>query len=183
MKIGVLILAVVVGTASQAKAENPSLQTWTESILSRLPFQSGQLDRGRYVAYTNSFVEDKKAYFDGVFGRLLDKAVKHGLTARADSLRQDHERRLKDLSVNVDLATESIFGTLDPDGDGIISRAEARSILLELAQSADLDSDVRLDREEQRLAEWSLSTGNNIVDKTDEAGLRRQFREIERTVW
>jgi hypothetical protein len=183
MKLGVYIFLVSLAAAGRANAESPSLHVWTDGILSRLPFQNGSLDHDGYRGYANSFVEDKKRYFDGVFSRLLDKAVRNGMTARADSLRQDHERRLRDLTVNVDLATESVFSALDLDRDGVVWRAEARSAIQGYASAADLDSDGYLDADEQALAEWALSTGNVIADKTDDAGLRRQFREMERVSW
>lgn len=183
MKFGVFIFMAVIATAAEAKADNPSPRLWADTIMARLPFVAGELDRERYAAHTNSFVEDKKAYFDSVFGRLMDKAVKHGFTARADALRQDHDRRIRDLTVNVDLATQSIFASLDPDGDGVIKRAEARSIVYGFAMAADLDDDGYLDRDEQRLAEWALSTGNAVADKHDERAVRRQFREMDRLEW
>ncbi|MBY3150823.1 hypothetical protein HFO56_00070 [Rhizobium laguerreae] len=180
MKLGVYILLVTLVAAESAHAETPSLHDWTDGILSRLPFNEGSLDRAGYRGYASSFVEDRKRYFDGVFGRLLDKAVKNGLTARADALRENHERRLRALAINVDLATESVFSALDLDSDGIVWRAEARSAVYGYASAADLDSDGNLDADEQSLAEWALSTGNIIADKTDEAGIRRQFMELDR---
>ncbi len=183
MRIGVCILLVGLVAADQARADSPTPHVWTDGILARLPFRDGALEREDYKGYANSFVEDKKRYFDGVFGRLLDKAVKHGFTARADALRQDHERRLRDLTVNVDLATESVFAALDRDKDGIVWRAEARTAIYGYASAADLDNDGFLDADEQALAEWALSTGNAIADKTDAAGIRRQFREMEKVSW
>jgi hypothetical protein len=180
MKLGVYILLVGLVVADRAHAEMPTLNDWTDGILSRLPFKDGSLDRAGYKGYAHSFVEDKKRYFDGVFGRLLDKAVKNGLTARADALRENHERRIRDLSINVDLATESVFTALDVDGDGVVWRAEARTAVFGYASAADLDSNGILDADEQALAEWALSTGNVIADKTDAAGIRRQFMELDR---
>ena len=183
MRIGVCILLVSLVAADRAHAESPTLHVWTDGILSRLPFRDGSLDREDYKGYANSFVEDKKRYFDGVFGRLLDKAVKNGFTARADALRQDHERRVRDLTINVNLATESVFTALDHDKDGVVWRAEAGTAVYGYASAADLDEDGFLDADEQALAEWALSTGNAIADKTDEVGIRRQFREMEKTTW
>ncbi|MCV9963955.1 hypothetical protein OIU34_18925 [Pararhizobium sp. BT-229] len=183
MKLGVYIFLVGLAATGQAYAESPSLHVWTDGILSRLPFQNGSLDHDGYRGYANSFVEDKKRYFDGVFGRLLDKAVRNGMTARADALRQDHERRIRDLTVSADLATESVFSALDHDRDGVVRRAEARSAIYGYASAADLDNDGYLDADEQALAEWALSTGNVIAAKADEAGLERQFREMERASW
>jgi hypothetical protein len=183
MKIGVCILLVSLVAADRAHAESTTVHVWTDGILSRLPFRDGSLDRQGYKGYANSFVEDKKRYFDGVFGRLLDKAVKNGFTARADALRQDHERRLRDLTINVDLATDSVFSALDRDNDGVVWRAEARTAIYGYASAADLNNDGFLDADEQALAEWSLSTGNVIADKNDEAGLQRQFRRMEKTTW
>lgn len=183
MKLRALVLISSLVAVSEAHAESPSLRLWTDSILSRLPFVAGELDRNRYAAHANSFVEDKIAYFDGVFGRLMAKATKHGMTARADALREDHDRRIRDLTVNVDTATEALFAALDPDGDGVINRAQARDIVFGFATAADLNNDGILDTDEQRLAEWALSTGNVIADKTDDRTLRRQFREMDRVVW
>lgn len=183
MRIGVFILLISLVAADSAHAESPAIHVWTDGILSRLPFRYGALEREEYKGHANSFVEDKKRYFDGVFGRLLDKAIKNGFTARADALRQDHERRLRDLNINVDLATESVFTALDHDKDGIVWRAEARTAVYGYASAADLDNDGFLDADEQALAEWALSTGNVIADKNDGAGIRRQFREMEKTSW
>jgi hypothetical protein len=180
MKLGVYFLLVTLVAAEGAHAEMPSLHDWTDGILSRLPFKEGSLDHAGYKGYAHSFVEDKKRYFDSVFSRLLDKAVKNGLTARADALRENHERRLRDLTINVDLATESVFTALDLDGDGTVWRAEARTAVYGYASAADLDSNGILDADEQALAEWALSTGNIIADKTDTAGIRRQFMELDR---
>nr|WP_250808167.1 hypothetical protein [Neorhizobium tomejilense] len=181
MRIDVFIFVICIAGATSARAADPDLGTWSEGILARLPFENGSLNRERYSAHTNSFVADKKAYFESVFGNLMNKAKEHGFPSRADALRRDQERRIRELDINVDLATESIFGSLDPDGDGVIRRSEARSILQTFAAAADLDNNELLDQDEQRLAEWSLSTGKAIADKSDVYAIRRQFREMERT--
>jgi hypothetical protein len=183
MKLGVYILLTILAVVGRAHAEAPSLKIWTDGILERLPFKDGALNHDSYRGYTHSFVEDKKLYFDVVFGRLLDKAERKRMTARADELRQDHERRIRELTANVDLATEAVFSTLDLNKDGIVSHAEARTAIRNYASAADLNDDGFLDTDEQALAEWALSTGSIIASKTDVSGLREQFREMERTTW
>jgi hypothetical protein len=183
MKIGVCILLFSIIVADRAQAASPSLNDWTDGILSRLPFKDNSLDRNTYRGYANSFVDEKKRYFDAVFDRLIGSAVKNGQAARADTLRQHREVQLLKLTANVDLATESVFSALDLNKDGIVWRAEALEAIYGFASAADLDGNGSLDGDEQALAEWALSTGNVIADKTDAVAIRKQFREVERATW
>lgn len=180
MKLAVTMLLAMIVSVGSAHAEYPNLHVWTDGVLARLPFQDGKLDRESYRLFASSYVEQNKVYFDEVFGGLLEKAVRNGLTARADALRQNHERRISDLVINVDLATENIFNALDPDHKGVVWRSEARTIIYGYAKAADLDNNGHLDPDEQALAEWALSTGNTIADKADALGIRRQLLEVER---
>ncbi len=185
MRFGVFVfIAAVAATCSQARAEGPRTAVWAETILARLPFASGKLDRERYETFTAAYAADRKAYIDGVFDRLFDKALRDGRTRRADALRHDHDRRLKDLQVGVDLSTTAVLSTLDIDGDGVVEYFEAAQELLRLAEAADLDGNGHLDSDERRLAEWCLNTGTKVVDKNDTGAVRRQFRQMERSeVW
>jgi hypothetical protein len=183
MKLRMCIAVLVVLAAGRANAEPMSLPAWSEGTLSRLPFHGGVMTQQGYHGMASSFADEKRHYFDDVFGRLVRKAEERGGGRRADELREYHARRLADLDAYVDHTTASLLSLLDPDGDGVVHEDEARPLLLDVAAAADLDGDGYLDDSEQQLAEWSIATGTKLADKNDKRGLRRQARAMDDMQW
>lgn len=183
MKTGVFLFLGCLLVGGSASAGPITITAWTDNMLSRFPFRDDRLALAEYRTYANSFVEEKKRFFDGVFGRLLEKAEGHGMDKKAQSLKLDHERTISKLSLDVNVATEKTFGMLDLDKDGVVRREEAWAAIRWTAHMADLNDDGKLDDGEQALAEWSLSTGNLIAAKDDTAAITAQFEAMERSAW
>jgi hypothetical protein len=179
MNLGLVFLTIGIAVAPHAKAGNTDYASWARDIVARLPFVDGQLDRERYNSRAASFAAEKHAYHDAVFGNLIDKASRRGNTAAVESLKRDRALRSEQVDMDIRAATEGVMSTLDPENSGSVGKAESLRILMKIAEAADLDDNGRLDRDEQRLAEWSLTTGNPVADKADARGIDLQFFEMD----
>jgi len=151
-----------------------SPEGWASRILAEATGREDPVTRESYRKRAEGYVRFQSSFAQDVYGPKMAS----GSSARQAEAARMIERMIERAQDYVRNTEDALFAVIDPDGDGIAARSEARQALAAVARFADLDDNGLLDRTEQRLAEAALASG---VDLSDPVARRSLVWRLERS--